>query len=130
MLEGSGFGVHLDAGAHGAADGDALYISTLGGTGFELHNHLEHFASVLDNLLVVERTLGDGGVDDTELVDLEVDLTGLSLLDSLSYLHGNGTSLGVRHQATGTQDATEGTNLGHAAGHGDDDIHIGPTYPS
>ena len=47
-------------------------------------------------------------------------------MDSLANFHGNSAGLGVRHQATGTEDAAESTNLGHAAGHGDDDIDIGP----
>ena len=66
-------------------------------------------------------------MDDTELIDLEVDLTGLGFLDSLADFHRDGAGLGVGHQATGTEDATKSTNLGHAAGHGDDDIDVSPT---
>ena len=102
MLQGSGFSVNLNTGAHRAADADALDVGALCSGGFQLDDGLEDFASVVDDLVVVERDLSDGSVDDTKLVDLEVDLTGLGFLDSLANFHSNGASFGVRHQAAGT----------------------------
>ena len=66
-------------------------------------------------------------MDDTKLVDLEVNLTGFGLLDGFTDLHGNSASFGVRHQATGTQNTAESTHLGHYAGHGNDNVYIRPT---
>ena len=63
---------------------------------------------------------------DTRLVYLEVDLTRLHFLDSSSDVIGHRTALRVRHEATRTEDTTEGTDLTHDSGHGDDDIDFGP----
>ena len=66
-------------------------------------------------------------MDNTCLVYLEVNLTLLHLTDSLGHIHGHSTALGVGHQATRTEDTTQRTNLAHDGGHGDDDIHVGPS---
>ena len=65
-------------------------------------------------------------MNDTGLVDLEVDLTGLGSLDGSADLHGDRTGLGVRHEAAGTEDFTQGTHLGHHGRSTDDDVHIRP----
>ena len=67
-------------------------------------------------------------MDDTVLVHLEVDLTGLHFCDGLADLHGDGAGFRVRHQSAGTEDLTQGTNFRHHARHGDDDVHVGPTF--
>ena len=64
---------------------------------------------------------------DTRLIYLKVNLTLLNFLNSLSNIHSYSTTLGVRHQATGTQYTTEGTNLTHDRGHSDDNINICPS---
>ena len=66
-------------------------------------------------------------MNDTSLVDFEIDLTSLYLFDSLSHIHGYGAALRVRHETTRTENATECTYLSHDARHGDDDIDISPT---
>ena len=66
-------------------------------------------------------------MNDTSLIDLEINLTLLDLLDGGSNIHGNSTTLGVRHQTTGTEDAAQRTNLTHAGRHRDDHIDIRPS---
>ena len=66
-------------------------------------------------------------MDDTELVDLEVNLTGFGLLNGLANFHSNSAGFGVRHQATRTKDTAEGTHFRHDTGHGNDNIYIRPT---
>ena len=52
-------------------------------------------------------------MNDTGLVNLEVDLTSLYVLNGVSDIHSYSTSLGVRHEATGTEDTADRTNLCH-----------------
>jgi len=65
-------------------------------------------------------------VNNTELVDLEVDLAGFNFAYSFGNVHRHRTRLGVRHQAAGTQNAAQRTHLAHDVRRGDDDIHVGP----
>ena len=67
-------------------------------------------------------------MDDTGLVHLEVDLTGLHFLDGIADLHGHGAGLGVRHETAGTEDTADLTDLGHHGRGADDHIHIGPAF--
>ena len=52
-------------------------------------------------------------MNDTEFVDLEVDLTRFHFLNGFAHLHRNRTGLGVRHQAAGTQNTAQRTYLAH-----------------
>ena len=65
-------------------------------------------------------------MNDTELVDLEIDLTGLHFLDGLADFHRHGTRLGVRHQAAGAQNTSERSDLRHHVGSRDNHVHVGP----
>ena len=65
-------------------------------------------------------------MNDVGLVQTILDLTSLSFLDSLSHIHGNSTSLGVRHQATGTEDLTEAAHNAHHVGGSDHHVEIHP----
>ena len=65
-------------------------------------------------------------MDDTEFVDLEVDLTGFHLLDGLADFHRNRTGLGVRHQSAGTQNTAQRTDFTHHIGSTDDHVNVGP----
>ena len=65
-------------------------------------------------------------MNDTSLINLEVNLTLLNLLNSLSDIHCHSTTLRVRHQTTGTEETAQRTNLTHARRHSDDDIDISP----
>ena len=67
-------------------------------------------------------------MNDTTLVNLEVNLTLLNLLNSLGYVHSNGARLGVRHKTTRTEDTAERAKLTHASRLGDDNINVGPTF--
>ena len=66
-------------------------------------------------------------MDDAELIDLEVDLTGLHLADGLADLHRHRTGLGVRHQAARTQNTAQRADLAHHVRRTDDDVHVGPS---
>ena len=65
-------------------------------------------------------------MDDTGLVNLEVDLTGLDVLDGAGDIHGDGTGLRVRHEAARTEDTADRADLTHHGRGADDDIDIGP----
>ena len=64
---------------------------------------------------------------DTCLINLKVNLTLFYLTDSFLNVHGNSTTLRVRHQATRTEHTTQRTNLTHDGRHSDDNINISPT---
>ena len=65
-------------------------------------------------------------MDDTEFVDLEVDLTRFHLLNGLADFHRNRTGLGVRHQAAGTQNTAQRTDLTHYVRRTDDHVDVSP----
>ena len=65
-------------------------------------------------------------MNDTEFVDLEVDLTRFHFLNGFAHLHRNRTGLGVRHQAAGTQNTAQRTNLAHYVRRADDNVNVGP----
>ena len=65
-------------------------------------------------------------MNDTGLVHLKVDFTGLHFLDGLADLHCHCSGLGVRHQSTGTEDTAQGSDLTHDGWSTDDDIDISP----
>ena len=65
-------------------------------------------------------------MDDTGLVDLEINLTLLDFLHSLSNIHSHSATLWVRHQSARSENTSERTNLAHARRHSDNHIHISP----
>ena len=65
-------------------------------------------------------------MNDVCLVKTILDLTSLSFLNSLSYIRGNSTSLGVRHKASRTEDLTESTNNTHHVGSCDNNLEVHP----
>ena len=119
-------GVHFNTRTHSAGKINALDVGSLGHSRFELDERLHELSSILHDSIRRERYFTDRGVYNTEFVNLEVDLTLLHFLDSLSHVHGNSTGLGVRHQAARTEDTTEGTDFAHDSRHGDDHIHVSP----
>ena len=65
-------------------------------------------------------------MNDVSLVKTILDLTSLSFLNSLSYVRGNSTSLGVRHETSRTEDLTESTNNAHHIGSCDNNFEVHP----
>ena len=61
---------------------------------------------------------------DAVAVGTVLDTTGLELLDHLLDVHGDGAELGVRHQATGAEDAAETTDLAHEVRGRDDGVEV------
>ena len=61
---------------------------------------------------------------DAVTISTILNATGLELGDHLSDVHGHGAELGVRHEATGTEDLTDATNLGHHHRGGDGSIEV------
>ena len=104
----------------------ALDILTLCCGRLSLSNSLHQCVEVLLELLCAERRLADGAVNDVSLVKTILDLTSLSFLNSLSYVRGNSTSLGVRHEASRTEDLTESTNNAHHIGSCDNNFEVHP----
>ena len=121
------FGIDLNTLTHSAGKINALDVLTFGDSGLEVLDRLDERSSVLCDLVSREAHFTDGGVYNTELVNLEVDLTALHLFDSFRYVHGNGTALGVRHESARTEHATESTDLTHDLRLGDDDINVCPS---
>jgi hypothetical protein len=75
-----------------------------------------------------ERDLADGGLDVAGLVDAELDLAGLRLLDRARHVERDGAGLGVRHEAAGSEDSAQLTDLTHLVGGGDHDVEVGPAF--
>ena len=67
-------------------------------------------------------------MDDVGLVETILDLTSLSLCNSLCYVRSYSTSLRVRHQSTGTKHLTETTNQTHHIRGCDNYVEIHPVF--
>ena len=63
-------------------------------------------------------------MDDVLLVQTVLDLTSLSLADSLAQIGSHSAGLGVGHQATGAQNLTQTANAAHHIGGSHDDVKI------
>ena len=70
--------------------------------------------------------LPKGDVDDTGLVDLELDAAGLDLLDGALEVEGDGARLGVRHQAAAAEDAAEPADHAHHVRRRERDVEVEP----
>ena len=88
-------GSNADAGAHGGGDGSALEVLALGSGGLSLGDGIQDGVQVGHQLLGAERGLADGHMDDVLLVQTVLDLTGLSVGNSLADVGGNGAGLGL-----------------------------------
>ena len=86
-------GVQTDARAHGGGDGSALEVGTLCSSGLCLCNSAHHGIQVGVQLLSAKGCLAHGNVDDVLLVQTVLDLTSLSLGNSLAQVGSNGTCL-------------------------------------
>ena len=75
--------VNLDARAHGCSNYTALDVLTLCSGGLSLDYSANESVEVLGELLNAEGCLADGAVDDVGLVETVLDLTCLSLSNSL-----------------------------------------------
>lgn len=122
-----GFGINFDTLAHCGRKINTLDIGTLGSSRLQLDDCAEELAGIAGHLFSVERHLTDGGVYDTGFVDLEVDLTRFHFANGLGNIHRHRTALGVRHETTGAEYASERTDLTHDGRHRDDHIDVGPT---
>ena len=117
-------GVDADAGAHGRSNDAGLDILTLGRSGLSLDYSVEQGVEVLTELLSAEGSLADGAVDDVGLVETVLDLTGLSLVDSLGDIGGNRACLGAGHKTSGAENLTETADETHHIRSSDSDIEI------
>ena len=117
-------GVDADAGAHGRSDDAGLDILTLGRSGLRLDNGLKQSVEVLAELLCAEGSLADGAVDDVGLIETVLDLTGLSLVDSLGDIGGNRACLRAGHKTSGAENLTETADETHHVRGCDSDIEI------
>ena len=101
-------------------------ILTLGSeAGFALTIAPMQGVEVLTELLSAEGSLADGAVDDVGLVKTVLDLTGLSLVNSLGDIGGNGACLGGGHKASGAENLTETADETHHV-RGSDRRHRNP----
>ena len=57
-------------------------------------------------------------------IGTELDLATLDVRDGLGNVHGDGAGLGVRHQAAGTEDAAQTTDLAHHVRGGDHGVEV------
>src|SRR5690606_2842447 len=66
-------------------------------------------------------------MDDTCLVDFEIDLTAFYVCHSFAYFCSYCTSLRVRHQVSRPQDTSQFTHFSHHRRHRNDDINVSPS---
>ena len=111
--------VEPDAGAHCGGENEALDICSLCRSGLGINDSVHESVEVFNELILAETYLADGAVADVGLIDTIFNLTGFNIGDCLGNIHGDGSALGVRHQALRTKNTTDTTDNAH---------HIGGSY--
>merc|ERR1711969_7559 len=122
-----GVDVQRDAGAERGRHGALLDVAALRARRLQAHDLLEGDLDVLVELVGRERGLADDEVHVGVLVDAELDLSALDLLDGLGRVRRHRAGLGVRHEAAGSEDLSETTDLAHQLRGGDGRVEIGPS---
>src|ERR687895_196371 len=117
--------VDLDAGTHRRGDDDRAQVTALRRGRLGADQLLDDRLVVLEQVLVRERGLADGHVDDRRPVGAVLDLAGLGLLDGLADVHRHRADLRVRHLALRAEDAAEAADHGHHVGRRDGDVEVG-----
>src|SRR5690606_37793765 len=116
--------VHLDPGAHGRRHGQTPDIAALGCGRLGPDQFGGNRGEVLQQLGHLERGLAHGDVDVAVPVVAVLDAATLELGDGLGDVGCDRAGLGVRHQATWTEDAPELSDLGHHVRRGDGDVEV------
>src|SRR5690349_8102792 len=99
--------VDLHARPHGGRDRHPVDVMALSPRRLRLLNGICEGLDVLDELVLRERGLADTGLDDTRLLDAELDRTALGGLHRAGDVHRDRADLRVRHDAARTEDLTE-----------------------
>src|SRR5207249_5194942 len=85
----------------------------LGALRLRLENGIDESFDIAGDLLFREARFANARLDDTGLLDAELNRTALGRLDGRRHIHGHGADLGVRHHAARTQDLTETADKAH-----------------
>src|SRR5690606_40926789 len=93
---------------------------TFGGGRLQTLEVRQQRLDVLLELTGFKADLAHGAVNDAVLVGTETHLTRLGILDSGRDVRRHGADLGVRHQATRTEDLAQLTHNTHRIRRGDD----------
>ena len=120
--------VDLNAGAHGGSSDTGLDVLALCCCGLCLDDSADECDIVVVQLLCAEADLTDGAVDDVGLVQTVLNLTSLSIVDSLLDVGGDGAGLGRGHQTLGAKDLTQTTDGTHHVGGSDNGIELEPVF--
>src|SRR5450759_4590377 len=99
--------VHPVAGAHRRDDRQGLEILALGAARACPVYRVQQGRQVVDQLLILEARLAERDVDDPTLVHLALDTAGLDFLDGSLEIEGDGSRLGVRHEALAPENASQ-----------------------
>src|SRR4051812_19925198 len=116
--------VDLDAGTHRRRHHDGADVLALGRGRLGTDQLLDHGLVVRQQVVVRERRLADGHVDDRRAVGPVLDLAGLGLLDGLADVHRDRADLRVRHLALRAEDAAEPADDRHHVGRRDRDVEV------
>src|SRR3954462_14042569 len=118
-------GIDLDPRALGRGQHDRADVPALGRGRLGADQLLDDGLVVLEQLLVAERGLADGHVDDRRAVGAVLDLAGLGLLDRLAHVHRDRAALRVRHLALRAEDAAQAADDRHHVRGRDGDVEVG-----
>src|SRR3954463_16668637 len=118
-------GIDLDPRALGRGQHDRADVPALGRGRLGADQLLDDGLVVVEQVLVRERRLADGHVDDRRAVGAVLDLARLGLLDGLADVHRDRADLGVRHLALWAEDAAEAADDRHHVGRRDGDVEVG-----
>src|SRR5262249_317812 len=116
--------IDLHARALGRRDRHALHVGALRPCRLRLDHRVGERLHVLDQLVFRERRLADAGLNDTGLLDAELDVAALWALHRAGDVHGHRADFRVRHHAARTEHLTEATDQRHHVGSGDAAIEV------
>src|SRR3954463_16094096 len=117
-------GIDLDPRALGRGQHDRADVPALGRGRLGADQLLDDGLVVVEQVLVRERGLADGHVDDRRAVGAVLDLAGLGLLHGLGHVHRHGADLRVGHLARRAEDAAEAADNRHHVRRRDRDVEV------
>src|SRR5208282_5650294 len=120
--------IDLHSRPHRRGNRDVAHVIALGAGRFGAHDRGQQRVCVLEQLLLAETQLSDRRMNHAGLVHPVIDLARLDLADRLGDIEGDGTDLGIGHQAARAQDFADSPYQPHDIRGRDHAVKIEPVF--
>src|SRR5207253_1674945 len=116
--------IDMDTRAHRRRHRDRPHICALCHLWLGAHDRIHESREIVAQLVVVERRLADGGVNDAEAVDAKLDTAALDIADRLCDVERHSARFRVRHEPAWAEDLAKPSDHAHDVGRGQRDVEV------